>query len=421
MFPLVSRCGTPEITAKGCDSSTMDLREKFRQTYGREDGLRIFFAPGRVNLIGEHIDYSGGHVFPCAIERGTYLAIRKREDTRLLGFSENFRDHGILQADLGEICYNERRGWLNYVTGVFASFQKSGYPLKHGFDLYIKGRIPLGAGLSSSASLEVAVALAVNACYGLNLDKLDLVKLCHRAENEYMDVKCGIMDQFAVAMGKRDCGLLLDCRDLTFRKMPLNLGDKALVIVNSKQKRTLVDSKYNDRRESCEEALQILQRHRRVDYLCDITPREFAELQVYLEDPETRKRVRHAVEENARVLEAAGALEAGDWNRVGELMRQSHQSLQREYEVSTGELDLLVELARGCPGVRGARMTGAGFGGCTVNVVEVKEIAGFISRVSRGYLRETGLEPEFYVTGASDGARELKAGELEKKEGSVYS
>lgn len=384
-----------------------ELKKRFIDTYGSGEGLRFFFAPGRVNLIGEHIDYNGGYVFPCAIDLGTYLVVRKRHDKRLLGFSNNFKDKGIIEVDLDDTSFKSERGWMNYVVGVFDTFKKLGHRIDHGFELYIEGDIPNGAGLSSSASIEVVVAYAINKIFEINISQVQLAQLCQRSENEYNGVKCGIMDQFAIAMGKKDNAILLDCHSLDYNYIPLNLEDKSLVIINTNKQRTLADSKYNERRASCEKAFYILKKHKKIDNLCDLREGEFQILEEYLEDIETRKRAKHAVTENERVLKAVVALKGNDLGKLARLMKESHLSLKDEYEVSVYELDRLAELSWNFEGTWGGRMTGAGFGGCTINIVENSKIKDFISHVSNEYYKSTGLKADFYVTGISDGVHEI--------------
>lgn len=384
------------------------LVKGFEGVYGSKNDLRLFFSPGRVNIIGEHIDYSGGFVFPCAIDLGTYLAIRKREDSILLGFSENFREQGVIELDLFDTSFDSSRGWMNYAVGIFDTFRKMGYILEHGFEFYVEGDIPNGAGLSSSASIELAVAYALNEFYGFNLSIIELVKISQRSENEYNGVKCGIMDQFAVGMGKEDHAILLDCNSLDYKYTPFNLEDKSIVIINSNKKRTLVDSKYNERRASCEEAFSMFKEHLDIGSLCEVTQGQYEELKKHILSEETRKRAKHAIYENQRVQKAVNALTENNLTELAKLMKESHLSLRDDYEVSVFELDKLAELAWEFEGVWGARMTGAGFGGCTVNIVENGKIDGFIQYVSAKYLKATGIEADFYITKVSSGVHEIK-------------
>ena len=374
------------------------LIKKFENKFGAHGSPRCFFAPGRVNLIGEHIDYSGGFVFPCAIDLGTYLVIRKRDDTKLLGFSENIKAAGTIEVDLKDTSYNRKRGWMNYIIGVFDTMKKIGKKIDCGFDIYIEGDIPSGAGLSSSASIELVIAYAVNELCNLNLTKLELVKLCQRSENEYNKVNCGIMDQFAVAFGKEDHGILLNCNTLEYKYVPINLHDKSIVIINSNKDRSLADSKYNERRASCEKALGIFQKHINISYLCDLVEGELEDLKEYIDDEEVLKRATHAVLENDRVKKAVASLEKGDLSDFSVLMKESHLSLRDKYEVSIHELDVLAGLA----------WSFAGFGGCTVNIVENQRLDDFKQFILNGYYDATGLKADIYVTAIADGVYEIE-------------
>ncbi|SES82414.1 galactokinase [Anaerobranca gottschalkii] len=385
-----------------------DLKEKFWQIFGRDEELQVFFAPGRVNIIGEHIDYNGGLVFPCAIHLGTYLVLRKRDDNKVFAYSANFPQKGIIEEDLSNLQYNPSRGWFNYVTGIFYTLQEKGYPLRHGFDLYFYGDLPNGAGLSSSASIELVTAYALNKIYSLGIDKVELAKLCQESENRYNGVNCGIMDQFSVGMGKKDHGILLNCNTLDYEYIPFELKDQSLVIINSNVQRSLADSKYNERRRSCEKALKILQRHLEISHLCEVTPREWEDLQRLIDDEETKKRANHAIMENQRVKDAVEALKKEDLKKLGNLLYKSHYSLQKDYEVSVEQLDLLVELAKDYPGVWGARLTGAGFGGCTINIVDDQRVEGFIQFIAENYHKKTGLKPSSYITKIYEGVKELE-------------
>lgn len=387
--------------------SVEELKDSFVDIYGTGEAVRLFFAPGRVNLIGEHIDYNGGYVFPCAIDLGTYLAVRKRADKRLLGFSYNFSEQGVIEAHLEDTGYQRERGWMNYILGVFDTLKKQGMDLPHGFEFYVRGDIPNGAGLSSSASIEIVTTYALNDYFGLGLTRVQLAQLCQRSENEYNGVKCGIMDQFAVAMGKKDHALLLDCNSLEYSYIPFRLEEKSLVIINSNKQRSLMDSKYNERRGACERALAVLKEYKNIDYLCQLTEEDFKGLSKLLEDPEVCRRAKHAVTENQRVLRAVKALQDNDLGGMAQQMKESHLSLKNDYEVSVQELDILAELAWAFEGTWGGRMTGAGFGGCTVNIVENSRIQEFIARISEQYLAATGLRADFYVTGVAEGVHEI--------------
>jgi len=368
--------------------------------------LRVFHSPGRVNLIGEHIDYNGGHVFPCALNFGTYGMARKRTDREIHFSSGNFELR--VATDVDALINEPAHGWANYPKGVVAEFIKLGHE-PGGFDFYVWGDIPSGAGLSSSASLEMLTAVAVNALFDCGLEMTEMAKLSQRAENLFMGVNCGIMDQYAVGMGKKDHALLLDCNSLVHEYVPFNLGRNKMIIANTNIKRGLVDSKYNERREECVKALRIIRREVEIKNLCDLEEKVFALLASKISDKKVRKRAAHAVNENARTKQAVCELNAGNLSGFGKLMNESHISLRDLYEVSCHELDILVEAAWKTDGVLGSRMTGAGFGGCTISLVCESEIENFIRRVGAEYLQKTGRKADFFVAETSDGAREVGA------------
>lgn len=369
--------------------------------------IRVFFAPGRVNLIGEHTDYNGGHVFPCALTIGTYAVVSPNSDNCLRLYSENFKEEGIRTFELTNHQYDETHGWCNYVLGVVQQFEKLGFTLRSGLDILIEGNLPNGAGLSSSASLELVMATLLNSCFQWSLSVLDLVKLCQKAENEFIGVKCGIMDQFAIGMGKAHHAILLDTANLLHQYAPLKLENHQIVIINTNKRRGLADSKYNERRKECEQALEALKIVCDIETLGDLNREQFEAISENIKDEMCRKRAKHAVYENCRTLEAYQVLSAHDLVTFGALMNASHVSLRDDYDVSCRELDVLVDLAWAQPGVLGARMTGAGFGGCTVNLVEETSVNDFITTLRECYHKETGLHAEFYTAAIGDGAREL--------------
>lgn len=385
------------------------LMNKHQSLFSKKDqaSLRVFFAPGRVNLIGEHTDYNGGHVFPCALTNGTYAVVTENGDKQLRLYSENFEDNGIGHYPLGHFSYNQANGWCNYVLGVFDQFEKLGYTLDKGFDILIYGNIPNGAGLSSSASLELVIATLINTCYGFNLPMIELVKLCQRAENQFIGVKCGIMDQFAIGMGKKDHAILLNTATLEYQYAPVQMDDHQIVIINTNKRRGLADSKYNERRMECDYAVKMILPHYRITTLGELNASQFETVASCISDTVTRKRAKHAVMENLRTLEAVNVLQANDLAAFGRLMNASHISLRDDYEVSCIELDTLVSLAWELPYVIGARMTGAGFGGCTVNIVEKAHVQEFMDYIAPKYYESTGLHAEFYSAQIGDGAREL--------------
>ncbi|OQP05875.1 galactokinase [Geobacillus sp. 46C-IIa] len=387
------------------------LKKQFTELFGGlDDGIRVFFAPGRVNLIGEHTDYNGGHVLPCALTIGTYALVRPTKEPFVRLYSTNFPETGVITVSYDDLSYRSEHSWANYPKGIIAAFQALG-PLEAGLDILYEGTIPNGAGLSSSASIELVTAVMLNELFGRGLDQLELVKMSQNVENKYVGVHCGIMDQFAVGMGKQNCAILLNCQTLEYRYLPLVLDDCAIVIANTNKKRGLADSAYNERRAACEAALAKLQNVRNIASLGELTS---AELDQYapLLSPLEQKRARHAVTENERTLAAAAALEDGDLVRFGELMKQSHLSLRDDYEVTGIELDTLVEAAWAHEGTVGARMTGAGFGGCTVNIVKKAYVQDFIERVGNAYAEKIGYEASFYVVDVGDGVKELTVEEM---------
>jgi len=384
------------------------LQREFVRLYGSAPE-RVFFAPGRVNLIGEHTDYNGGHVFPAALTFGTLVAVRLREDGRFRLASLQFANR--VELERGDVVYRKEDGWANFPKGVIHQFLRQGVPLS-GCDMLFDGDVPLGAGLSSSASIELAAATALAAVNGVSWPMLRLVRLAQQAENDFVGVQCGIMDPFASGMGKRDHAILLHCDSLHYRYVPLRLGDFRLVIVHTNQPRGLAGSKYNERRQECEAGLRELKReHPELKSLADVDPEDWERLEKAVSSERIRRRIRHVVTENHRVLRSAEALAAGDLHAFGRLMRESHLSLQRDYEVTGPELDALFEEASRIEGCIGARMTGAGFGGCTVNLVHRDMLEEFRNRLEAGYQRRTGLTPLFFHPGIGDGAREIYRGE----------
>lgn len=382
------------------------LIDDFKDKFGLGD-VRTFFAPGRVNLIGEHTDYNGGHVFPCALSFGTYGVVRPRMDKKLRFYSNNFEDAGIVEVDLENLIYDEKDQWTNYPKGVIKIFKDSGYDLKTGFDMLVFGNIPNGAGLSSSASLELLTSVILKGLYSLKVDMIEMIKISQKAENEFVGVNCGIMDQFAIGMGEKDRAILLNCNTLEYIYAPVELGDASIIIANTNVKRGLADSKYNERREECERSLEELQVKLDIKSLGDLTIQEFEENKELIKSETDRKRARHAVYENQRTIEAVRKLNNGNIQRFGQLMNESHISLRDDYEVTGVELDTMVRLAWNEEGVIGARMTGAGFGGCTVNIVKNENIDSFIKNVGEKYKDEIGLTADFYVASIGGGAREL--------------
>lgn len=381
-----------------------NMTQEFIKVYGDGGEIIEFFAPGRVNLIGEHIDYNGGFVFPCALDFGTYAAVRLRDDSTVNFATLNF-DLKVT-VDVNDLVYKEEDDWTNYPKGVIKEFINRGVAVK-GFDVLFFGNIPNGSGLSSSASLEVLTGVIVNDLNDCGVEMVEIVKMSQRAENNFVGVNCGIMDQFAVGMGKKDHAIMLNCDTLDFEYVPLVLDGVKIVIGNTKKRRGLADSKYNERRSECDSALAALQKDLQMDYLCDIDGATFEANKYLIQDPIARNRAEHAVYENVRTIEAKNSLTAGDITRFGELMNQSHDSLRDLYEVTGVELDTMVEEARKIQGTIGARMTGAGFGGCTVALVKEEAVEKFIEEVGKNYQARTGLTPEFYVANVGQGAGRL--------------
>ncbi|MCC5891797.1 galactokinase [Exiguobacterium sp.] len=366
---------------------------------------RTFFAPGRINLIGEHTDYNGGHVFPCAITFGTYGLVRKREDDLICVYSLNFEDVGVVSFPVTDDTYASAHDWANYVKGVVALLRKDGHDVG-GFDFLLAGNIPNGAGLSSSASLELVTAFMINDVYRLKLDKLDLVHLGQRVENDFIGVNSGIMDQFAIGMGKAGHAILLDCDTLHHDYAPIKLDGYDIVIMNTNKRRELADSKYNERRAECDQSLELLKAHFEIDALGQLSVAEFETVAATL--PETlRRRARHAISENERTKLAFTALQDGRLDAFGELMNGSHTSLKDDYEVTGLELDTLVTAAQHADGVIGARMTGAGFGGCAIAIVEKAATPAVIDTVTKTYEETIGYAPTFYIASVGDGTHEL--------------
>lgn len=384
------------------------LLGKFYEIFGREGEVHSYFAPGRVNLIGEHTDYNGGHVFPCALSIGTYGLARKREDNKLRFYSANFEKLGVIETSLEDLVPSEKAGWTNYPKGVMWTFEKRGFKLPCGVDFFIYGNIPNGSGLSSSASLEVLTGLMLREEYGFDaLSMQDLAIIGQYSENNFNGMNCGIMDQFASAMGKKDCAIFLDTSTLNFEYAPVKLPNAKIVITNSKVKHSLVSSAYNDRRKECETALKDLQTALDIKALGDLTEEEFEANKNLIKSDVCRKRAKHAVYENQRTVKAVQALKDNNVEEFGRLMNASHVSLRDDYEVSCKEIDILVDLAWATPGVIGSRITGGGFGGCTVSIVENDAVDNFIEMIGKDYKEKVGHEAEFYVVEIGDGAHVL--------------
>ena len=384
-----------------------NILKKFNEKFGYENDVRVFFSPGRVNLIGEHTDYNGGHVFPCALSFGTYGAISQRNDKIVRMYSENFEDKGIISFEIDNLKNEEEHDWANYPKGVIDVLRKHGYDVNQGFDMVVYGNIPNGAGLSSSASLELLMAVMMNDIHQFNIDRVELVKYCQEAENNFIGVNCGIMDQFSIGMGQDSSAILLDCNTLDYKYSTVDLKDEVIVIANTNKRRGLADSKYNERRSECEEALKELQTELKISTLGELTEDEFEKNKHLIKSDIRAKRAKHAVYENQRTLKAVKALEDNDIETFGELMNQSHNSLRDDYEVTGKELDTLVDLASKHEGTVGTRMTGAGFGGCTVSIVKRNNVDDFINNVGKQYKEIIGYDADFYVANIGAGTREI--------------
>ncbi|PYI54934.1 galactokinase [Paenibacillus flagellatus] len=386
------------------------LKRQFAEKFGSAEGVRVFFAPGRVNLIGEHTDYNGGYVFPAALTFGTYALIKPRTDGQYRFRSLQFEAEADTPA--ADVSYRKEDDWANYPKGVLSELLKldgGSYASRYrGADVLYYGNVPNGAGLSSSASIELATALAFTSVAGVELPTLELVKLSQRAENRFVGVNCGIMDQFAVGMGKKDHAVMLKCDTLDYQYVPFRIEGCKLVITNTNKRRGLADSKYNERRQQCEDGLQLLkEKIPSLASLGELSLEQWEAAKDAVADPVIRSRVEHVVTEDDRVLKARASLERGDLVTFGELMKASHESLRDLYEVTGFELDTLFEEASAIDGCIGTRMTGAGFGGCSVSVVRDEAVESFQRLVAERYTAKTGLVPSFYVCEIGDGAKEL--------------
>ena len=385
-----------------------NLIKDFKEIFKYSGEVKTFFSPGRVNLIGEHTDYNGGFVFPCALDFGTYAVVKKREDKIFRMYSKNFENLGIIEFNLDNLVYEKKDDWANYPKGVVKTFLDRNYKIDCGFDILFFGNIPNGAGLSSSASIEVLTAVILKDLFKLDVDMVEMVKICQATENNFIGVNCGIMDQFAVGMGKKDNAILLDCNTLKYEYVPVKLKNMSIVIANTNKKRGLADSKYNARRADCQEAVKTLNKNGvNIKYLGELTVAEFEKVKHFLTNEDQLKRATHAVTENERAKIAVEFLKKDNIAEFGKLMNKSHMSLRDDYEVTGSELDSLVEAAWKEKGTVGSRMTGAGFGGCTVSIVENDYVDSFIKNVGKKYKEKTGLEASFYIANIGDGAGKI--------------
>lgn len=379
----------------------------FKEKFGPDGDIRVYFAPGRVNLIGDHTDYNGGAAMPAALTYGTWFAVRERDDRALRFYSENFDEEGILEGSLDDLAALRDADWARYPAGVIWAFSENGMPMEKGMDMYVLGTIPNGAGLSSSASVEVGTGYILKDLMDLDVSLEQIARLGQIAENDFVGVNCGIMDQYAIAMGKDGSAIFLTTSPLAHEYAPIDLGDAQIIIVSSNKRRGLGDSKYNERRAECETALSELQQATDIDSLGDLTEEEFEKVKGAISDPVRARRARHAVSENQRTIKAKEALQRGDIDEFGRLMIASHDSLRDDYEVTGAELDTLVDSAIRQPGVIGARMTGAGFGGCTVNIVRTENVDDFIRNVGDEYEKTIGYSADFIPATVGGGPRRV--------------
>ena len=395
------------IKGKGDGVMKETVLKKFEEIFGDTKGVNVYFAPGRVNMIGEHTDYNGGHVFPCALTIGTYAAARKREDDKLRFYSMNFEKLGVIESTIVDLKPEKEADWTNYPKGVMWAFEKRGFKMPCGLDIVLNGNIPNGSGLSSSASLEVLTGFLLRDLFGFDVTNVDLALIGQYSENNFNGMNCGIMDQFASAMGKKDNAIFLDTADLSYEYAPLVLDGAKIIVTNSKVKHQLVDSEYNVRRSECEKALEELQTVVEINGLGDLSEEQFEQYKTAIKDEVRVRRAKHAVYENQRTIRAVEALKKNDIKLFGELMNASHVSLRDDYQVSCDEIDVLVEEAWKVPGVIGSRITGGGFGGCTVSIVKDEAVEEFKEKVGAAYRDRVGKEADFYVVEIGDGPSKM--------------
>lgn len=387
--------------------SNQELYQQFSSVFNYSDTPHLFFAPGRINLIGEHTDYNGGHVFPAAISFGTYALTAKRNDQKIRFYSVNIPDMGIIECTLDDLDYKKEHSWANYPKGMIQFIRQNGFPIDSGMDILFYGNIPNSAGLSSSASIEMVTGVALEGLFEFDMDRLKLVKIGQKVENDYIGVNSGIMDQFATGLGKKNHAIHLDTNTLDYTYAPIALPKHSIIIINTNKSRTLADSKYNERRNECEQAVKDLQTELNITNLCELDPSTFEKHKTLIENSTTQKRARHIVYENDRTLKALNKLKNDDLAGFGKLMNESHQSLQQDYEVTGLELDTIVESAWEQDGVIGARMTGAGFGGCAIAIVENEQLDTFKQNVGQDYVDKIGYDVTFYTPSIADGAKEM--------------
>ncbi len=382
------------------------LKSSFEKIFGQGGDIRAYFAPGRVNLIGEHIDYNGGHVFPCALTVGNYVVARKRTDRKVRFYSENYRKGGIIERNLDEMAYDKAKLWTNYPFGVIWAFAKRGMTIDCGLDVFVYGNIP-GSGLSSSAAMEVSVGVMLKDFFGFEVSMTEIALIGQYSENNYNGCNCGIMDQFASAMGKKDQAIFLDCADLSYDYVPLILDGCKIIVTNSNKPHSLVTSHYNERRAECEKAVEELSTRTNIEHLCELTPEQFEQYKDAIQDEDRRKRAKHAVYEEQRTKDAIVALKNNDLVTFGRLLNESGDSLRYDYDATCFEIDTLVDAARAQRGVYGSRETGGGWGGNTVSIVRDDCVENFKCQVGRIYKAKTGLRASFATLEVGDGGRRL--------------
>lgn len=395
-----------DITSK--EYTPQELADAFIKQYGESNfEVKIYSSPARINIIGEHIDYNGGKVLPAAINRYLYVAIRKRNDTKI--FYNDLRFPGSYEFDINDdFVYAKENDYANYLNGILSQLKSRGFKFDCGFEILMVSNIPAGGGISSSSALECGFGFAVCDMFGFDISRVELAKLGQMSEHNFMNVKCGIMDQFIISTGKKNFCELLDCSTLRYEQIPLELGDYRFIVMNTNKVRKLADSKYNERRSQCEEALKILQENGvKAETLCDLTLSEWDKYSALVNDSVLNMRARHCITENERVLKASVALNAGDLVRLGKLLNESHKSLKENYEVTGIELDTLAETAQKQKGCLGARMTGAGFGGCAIALVHKDEVDNFIENVQMEYTKAVGYKAGFFVCETGDGVERV--------------
>ena len=383
------------------------LLEEFKSRFGGEGDIRGYFAPGRVNLIGEHTDYNGGHVFPCALSMGNYAVARKRDDNIVRWFNMTWSADGVQEADIRTLKPNDNGVWYDYQQGVIWAFEQNGYKIPSGYDMVMAGDMPAGSGLSASASIELLAAIIIKDLHNIDISMVDCALMGQYSENKYNGMNCGIMDQFASAMGKKDNAIFLNTDTLEYEYVPLNLTGEKIVITNSGVKHSLAGSAYNDRRRESETALEDLKKVVEIKTLGDLDEEGFEKYKSAIKDPVCLRRAKHAVYENRRTINAVAALKNNDKETFGKLINESHVSLRDDYEVSCKELDILAEEAWKLPGVIGSRMTGGGFGGCTVSIVKNEAIEDFQEALGKVYKERTGIDAKFIIADAAEGARRI--------------